>query len=155
VNPYDNSLVPRAFFVALVAHTFGEKEKAQAAFVETRATAQKAIQEQPDYAPAWSLLGKAEAGLGHEKEAIEAGRRGCELLPVSKDAWDGPSHILDLALIYTWLGQKNLALNELERASELPASPLTYGDVKFNPLWDPLREDPRYEKIVTSLAPKE
>ncbi|PYK60469.1 MAG: hypothetical protein DME43_05125 [Verrucomicrobia bacterium] len=154
VNPYDNSLVPRPFFVALVAHTFGEKEKAQAAFMETRAAAQKAIQEQPDYAPAWSLLGKAEAGLGHGKEAIEAGQRGCELLPLSKDAWDGPSRILDMALIYTWLGQRDLALNELERASNLPASPTSYGDVKLNPLWDPLRGDPRFEKMVASLAPK-
>jgi TolB-like protein/class 3 adenylate cyclase/Tfp pilus assembly protein PilF len=154
VNPYDNSLVPRSWFVALVASTFSEKEKAQAALMETRAAAQKAIQEQPDYAPAWSLLGKAEAGLGHEKEAIEAGRRGCELLPLSTDAWDGPSHILDLALIYTWLGQNNLALNELERASNTPALPISYGDVKFNPLWDPLRDDPRFEKIASSLAPR-
>jgi TolB-like protein len=154
VNPYDNSLVPRSFFVALVAHVFGEKEKALAAFMETQAAAQKAIREQPGYAPAWSLLGKAEAGLGHEKEAIDAGRRGCELLPLSKDAWDGPSRILDLALIYTWLGKKNLALNELERASNLPASPTSYGDVKLNPLWDPLRGDSRFEKIASSLAPR-
>jgi hypothetical protein len=74
-------------------------------------------------------------------------------VPVSKDAIDGTDLILNLAVIYAWTGEKDLALKQLAEAAQLPSS-LNYGWLRLHPDWDTLRNDPRFEKIVASLAPK-
>jgi TolB-like protein/class 3 adenylate cyclase/Flp pilus assembly protein TadD len=153
-NPYDNSLTPREWFVGLVARTFGNASAAQAAFTRGRAIAAKKAEEQPDYAPAWSLLGMCDAALGHKSDAIAEGRRACELLPVTKDAMDGPSFLNNLAVIYAWVGEKDLALQALAELARTPGG-ITFGELKLQPQWDPLRGDPRFEPLVASLAPKE
>ena len=58
------------------------------------------------------------------------------------------------AIICAWTGERELALGQLEAVTKAPGS-YTYGDLRLNPMWDPLRGDPRFEKIVASLAPKE
>ena len=92
--------------------------------------------------------------LGRRADAIREGNRACELLPYSKDSWIGPTWINNLAMIYAWVGDKESALKQLEISSGIPTG-ITYGELKLNPDWDPLRGDPRFEKIVQSLAPKE
>jgi TolB-like protein/Tfp pilus assembly protein PilF len=154
VDPGNDSLWPRDWFVGLVARTFGDKDGAQRAFTAARTIAAKTAQEQPDYAAAWSVLGATDAGLGHNDDAIAEGKRACELLPLSKDAWDGPSYILNLALIYAWVGEKDLALEQLAISAKIPGG-VTYGELKLFPSWDPLRGDPRFEKIVADLAPRD
>jgi hypothetical protein len=94
-----------------------------------------------------------DAGLGRKADAITEGKRGCELLPISKDSWEGPIYVANLALICTWLGENDLALEQLEITAKAPDG-ITYGELKLDPTWDPLRGDPRFEKIVASLAPK-
>ena len=113
----------------------------------------KTTQEQPDYAAGWKILGAIDAGLGREADAIAEGKHACELLPLSKDAWEGPSYITNLALIYSWLGEKDLALQQLAISAEIPVG-VFYGDLKLSPVWDTLRKDPRFQKILDSLAPK-
>ena len=153
-NPYDNSVTPREFFVGLVARTFGDKAGAEAAFTRARVIAAKKAEEQPEYAAAWSLLGMCDAALGHKSDAIAEGRRACELLPVAKDAMDGPSFLNNLAVIYAWVGEKDLALQALAELARTPGG-ITFGELKLQPQWDPLRGDPRFEPLVASLAPKE
>jgi tetratricopeptide (TPR) repeat protein len=111
------------------------------------------VRDQPEYAPAWSRLGLIDAGLGRKDDAILEGRHACELLPVSKDAVDGPYYIINLAMIYAWTGEKDLALEQLAIAARIPGG-VTYGELKLYPQWDSLRDNPRFEKIVASLAPK-
>jgi TolB-like protein len=152
-DPFNNSLWARDWFVGLAARTFGDTDSARAAFTTARVIEEKAVRDQPDYAPAWSRLGLIDAGLGRKDEAIQEGRRACELLPLSKDAWDGAAYIVNLAMIYAWAGEKDLALEQLAIAAQIPAS-VTYGELKLYPQWDSLRDDPRFEKIVASLAPK-
>ena len=82
-----------------------------------------------------------------------AGRRAVELLPVEKDAINGPLMIKYLAMIAAWAGDKDLACEQLAIALQ-PPSTVSYGQLKLEPDWDPLRGDPRFEKIVASLAPK-
>jgi len=155
VNPYDNSLIPRAYLVGLVARAFGDVAAAQTAFAEASGEFQKAIKIDANYAPSWGLLGKSEAGLHHKAEAIAAGRRACELLPVTVDAWDGPARIVDLAMIYAWVGENDLAIETLSRAvATLGGGSISYGEVKLSPVWDPLRNDPRFAQIIAKLAPK-
>jgi hypothetical protein len=94
-----------------------------------------------------------DAGLGRKEEALREGRRGCELLPISKDAIDGPALAVNLAQIYAWTGEKDLAIEQI-RTVEIVPNELSYGLLKLHPYWVSLRGDPRFEKIVASLAPK-
>jgi len=80
-----------------------------------------------------------------------------DLLPIAKDSYWGPGQVTSLALVYVWTGERDRALDQLEIVAKIPAGPAgpTYGDLKFNPCWDSLRGDPRFDKIVASLAPKD
>jgi len=75
-------------------------------------------------------------------------------VPVEKDSLNGADMIQYSAVVAAWVGEKDLALRNLAKAAQLPGS-VTYGRLKLLPWWDPLRGDPRFEKIVASLAPKE
>jgi hypothetical protein len=94
-----------------------------------------------------------DAGLGRKDEALREGRRAVELVPVEKDSINGTDMIQYLAMIAAWVGDKDLACEQLAKAVQLPGT-LSYGQLKLLPYWDPLRGDPRFEKIVASLAPK-
>ena len=102
----------------------------------------------------WTLLGRVKAALGEKQEAIEAGKRACELWPLSREPGRGLRTIRHLAVIYAWVGEKDLALQPLSLYAEQPSF-LDYGELKLSPDWDPLRGDPRFEKLVASLAPKD
>src|SRR6266446_6124615 len=99
------------------------------------------------------MLGLIDAGLGRKADAIAEGKRACALLPLAKDAWEGPSYVVNLAIIYSWVGEKDLALEQLAISTQNPAG-ISYGELKLQPFWDSLRDDPRFEKIVASFALK-
>ena len=99
------------------------------------------------------VLGSIDAGLGHKEEALREGRRAIELLPVGKDAINGPLMIEYFATIAAWVGDKDLACEQLATAVRYPSS-LSYGQLKLSPLWDPLRGDPRFEDIAALPASK-
>jgi TolB-like protein/class 3 adenylate cyclase/Flp pilus assembly protein TadD len=145
--------LPRAWCEGLVAQIRGDKAAARAAFTAARDETAKLLREQPNYAEALCVLGMADAVLGNKKDAIREGRRAVELLPVTKDSIGGSLLIQHLALIYAWTGEKDHAFEQLAIAARIPG-PLSYGQLRLHPLWDPLRGDPRFEKIVASLAPK-
>src|SRR5262249_44105245 len=145
---------PHDWFTGLIARSFGEKDEANRAFTAARVIAAKMTIDQPDYAPGWGMLGAIDAALGHKTEAIAEGNRACSLLPVTKDAWEGPVWVTNLAMIYAWSGEKDLALEQLAESAK-NACGVSYGELKVSPLWDPLRGDPRFEKIAASLAPSE
>jgi TolB-like protein/class 3 adenylate cyclase/Flp pilus assembly protein TadD len=146
--------IPHAYYEGLVARVQGDVAKAKAAFAVARSEVEKTVEKQPDFPAALSLLGIIDAGLGRKEEAIREGRRGCELLPITKDAIDGPTLAVNLAQIYIWTGEKDLAIAQIEAVERVP-NQLSYGLLKLHPIWDPLRGDPRFEKIVNSLAPKD
>jgi hypothetical protein len=127
--------------------------QAQAAFTAARVQQEKIVAAQPDYGPALCVLGLIDAALGRKEEALHEGRRAVELLPVEKDAINGPHMIEYLAMIAAWVGDKDLACEQLATAVRRP-SDFGYGELKLLPFWDPLRGDPCFEKIVASLAPK-
>jgi TolB-like protein/Flp pilus assembly protein TadD len=151
-DAYNNSLWARDWFVGLAARVFGDVDSAQTALTAARAIEEKIVRDQSNYAPAWSRLGLIDAALGRTEEAEREGQRACELLPLSKDALDGASYVKNLAMIYAWVGEKDLALQQLAIAAQIPAG-VTYGELKLYPQWDSLRDDPRFEKIVSAMAP--
>ena len=137
----------------IIARMTKDDEKAQAAFTAARAEQEKIVQAQPNHGPALIVLGLIDAALGRKEEALREGRRAVELLPVEKDSINGSSMIEYLAMIAAWLGDNDIACERLAAAIRYPGS-LGYGQLKLLPFWDPLRGDPRFEKIVASLAPK-
>jgi TolB-like protein/class 3 adenylate cyclase/Tfp pilus assembly protein PilF len=143
----------RPFVEGLIARMMKDDEKAHATFTAARAEQQKIVQAQPSYGPPLCVLGLIDAGLDRKEEALREGRRAVELLPVEKDAINGVAMTKYLAMIAAWAGDKDLACEQLAVAVH-PPSRLTYGQLKLLPFWDPLRGDPRFEKIVASLAPK-
>jgi tetratricopeptide (TPR) repeat protein len=146
-------IYPRTYWEGAVALWQKDLAKAQAAFTAARAQVEKTLQEQPDSPGALSLLGMIDAGLGRKEDAIREGRRACELLPISRDALDGSTLAVNLAQIYVWVGEKDLAIEQIAAVERVPNG-LSYGYLKLHPFWDPLRGDRRFEKIVASLAPK-
>jgi TolB-like protein/Tfp pilus assembly protein PilF len=146
----------RSFCDGLVARMTQDEAKARAAFTAARAEQEKRMRQEPDYGPNICVLGLIDAGLGRKEEALREGRRAMELVPVEKDAINGARMIEYFAIIAAWVGQKDLACEHLARAEQLDRSgTLSYGQLKLTPWWDPLRGDPRFEKIVASLAPKQ
>jgi TolB-like protein/Flp pilus assembly protein TadD/class 3 adenylate cyclase len=152
-NSYDEALVPREYCVGRTAWLFGNKQLAQTALTAARAIFQRMTAEQPDYPQAWSYLGLTDAMLGRRSEAIQEGKRAREILPITKDSWIGPTLVNYLAMIYAWCGDKHAALTQLETSVKNPVG-ITYGELTKSPEWDSLRGDPRFEKLVASLAPK-
>ncbi|MBO0695994.1 MAG: hypothetical protein J2P56_07825, partial [Verrucomicrobia bacterium] len=143
----------RPLIEGVLARLTKDEDKARAAFTAARAIQERAVQDEPDYGPPLCVLGLIDAGLGRKEEAIREGRRAVALLPVEKDAINGPLMIKYLAMIAAWAGDKDLACEQLATAVQ-PPSTVSYGQLKLEPNWDPLRGDPRFEKIVASLAPK-
>jgi serine/threonine protein kinase/Tfp pilus assembly protein PilF len=141
------------FVEGLIARMAKDDRKAQSAFDAARAEQEKILQTQPDYGPALCVLGLIDAGLGRKEEALREGRRAVELLPVEKDSINGMRMVEHFAIIAAWVGNKDLACEQVMTAASRPSF-LSYGDLKLLPFWDPLRGDPRFEKIVASLAPK-
>ena len=144
---------PREFFAGIAARAFNDTAAAHASFNAARAIAQKIVRDKPDNGIAWILLGLIDAGLGRKEEAVREGRHACELLPMSKDAILGVIQRTNLGTIYAWTGEKDLALEQLAVSAQAPFG-VHYGELKLDPVWDPLRGDPRFENIVASLAPK-
>jgi tetratricopeptide (TPR) repeat protein len=144
----------RAFGEGIVARMTDDQLAARSAFSAARAEQEKIVQAQPDYGPAVCVLALIDAGLGRKEEAIQEARHAIELLPVEKDLPEGMDMIKYMAMTAAWVGEKDLACEQLARALAGPSS-LTYGELKLLPMWDPLRGDPRFEQIVASLAPKE
>jgi tetratricopeptide (TPR) repeat protein len=140
------------FWVGVVARLKGDETSARAAFMRARAQQEEELRVHPDDAVLLAELGLIDAGLGRKEEALNEGRRAMELEPNAKDEFTEST--MCFAIICAWTGERELALGQLEAFIKTPGSH-TYGNLRLSPMWDPLRGDPRFEKIVASLAPKE
>ena len=138
---------PREFFEGTI-HTFSsDKEKALSAFKRARPIAEKALREGPTDASRHVILGMILAGLGEKDAAIAEGIRAVELLPESEDALDGPKTTVALAQIYAWTGEIDQALQLLDRSLSTPNG-VTAPFLRLDPIWDPLRSDPRFLALI-------
>jgi TolB-like protein/class 3 adenylate cyclase/Tfp pilus assembly protein PilF len=159
-NPWwaeESIILSRSFGEGLLARMTKDEARARTAFEAARAQQEKIVQAQPDYGPALCVLGLIDAALGRKDLALNEGRRASALMPVEKDVVNGILVLQYFALTAAWAGEKELALQQLEAGLRAPAASvmLSYGALKLFPFWDPLRGDPRFEKIVASLAPKD
>jgi TolB-like protein/class 3 adenylate cyclase/Flp pilus assembly protein TadD len=142
-----------AFGRGLLGRMLKNENKARSAFEASRPEQEKIVQEQAEFGPALCILALIDAGRGRKEEALREVRRAVELVPMEKDSSNAINMIHYSAIVYAWVGEKDLALQNLAKAAQLPGF-VTYGRLKLLPWYDPLRGDPRFEKIVASLAPK-
>ena len=149
----DGYTFPKSWYEGLVARAQGNIDMAQHAFEEAGRVVKADLAQWPDDMKAIMMSALIHAALGRKEDALREGCRAVELLPISKDAYDGPILATNLAAIYAQVGEHDLALEQLATLVEVPNGP-TPGTLRVEPEWDPLRGDPRFEKIVASLAPK-
>jgi TolB-like protein/Tfp pilus assembly protein PilF len=150
-------LLSRSFGEGLLARMTKDEARARTAFEAARAQQEKIVQAQLDYGSALCVLAMIDVALGHKELALDEGRRAIALMPLEKDVANGSFVSQYFAITAAWTGDKELALQQLETGLRAPVASqaLSYGALKLLPFWDPLRGDPRFEKIVASLAPKE
>jgi serine/threonine-protein kinase len=149
---------PDAWFQALAARIQGGNSAAVAAFNALRPEMEKRALALPAEGVPLSVLAIIDAGLGRKAEAIQEAKRACELSTFQINNFDATTVRCNLAVVYAWTGENDLAIAELARLIERPAASHaicqpTYGDFRLNPFWDPLRNDPRFTALVAKLAP--
>ena len=143
---------PKDWIAGMIARMRNDPNAARTSFLAARTALAHIPTERPNFAEGLSALGMIDAALGDEENAIREGSRAVDLLPTSKDAIVGPILLQNLALIHAWAGEKAAALAELAQVTSKP-SYLSYGQLRLHPLWAPLRSEPRFQEVVTSLAP--
>jgi tetratricopeptide (TPR) repeat protein len=145
---------PRSFFEGCIALAQGDVPAAQRYFQDAQPVFEDAVEEAPSSAIRHANLGWFYAFMGRKEDAIREGRRAVELKPESKDAVDGVIVNCYLALIYARVGEKDLAVSLLERLLKTPGAvdsvdySITVNDLKHRWEWDPIRNDPRFQKLL-------
>ncbi|HEX3818130.1 MAG TPA: hypothetical protein VHW03_07570, partial [Chthoniobacterales bacterium] len=145
---------PRSWYEAIIARGAGDAPKSEAAFAATRRVLEHRLTIKPNDPRTIAVLAQVDAGLGHKTEAIAEGRRAIELMPLSRDAYDGMLVLQGLAQVYTWTGERAQALELLRQLMKIPGY-VTYGYLKVDPSWNPLRGDPAFQQFLDSLGPGE
>jgi TolB-like protein/Flp pilus assembly protein TadD len=138
---------PREFLEGAIYTFLNDRERARSAFEHARPIAEQSLREAPNDAFRHALLGQILAGLGEKEAAIAEGKRAVNLLPESQDALEGPKATLELAKIYTWTGETDQALLLLDHSLSTPSG-ITVSSLKLDPVWDPLRSDPRFQALI-------
>jgi tetratricopeptide (TPR) repeat protein len=139
--------IPKSFLQANVYAAIKDNSKARTKYEEARIVIEQKVRENPKDAPRHALLGLIYAGLGRCEDAVTEGNRAMELLPETKDAFDGPILTVSRARIAVKCGDTNTALGILERSLEIPAG-ITVPELQVDPTWDPLRGNSRFQQML-------
>jgi tetratricopeptide (TPR) repeat protein len=140
-------VVPRAQLYALVYGLMHRPDLERAYYDSARSIIYKKVQERPDDPRLRTALGIAYAGLGRKQEAIWEGQKAVQLLPISKEAFKGYHHAWELTRIYTMVGEYDVAVDRLEYLLSVPGQ-LTAAWLRIDPVWNPLRGHPRFQRLV-------
>jgi len=139
--------VPKAQLSAQIYGLTNEKKKEQKYYDAARIYIENSVKTQPDDSRFWSALGIAYAGLGFKDKAIQAAKKGTELMPVSKEAYRGVFRARDLAQVYVMVGEYDKAFDQIEYLLSIPGE-LSVPLLKIDPVWAPLRALPRFQKLA-------
>jgi TolB-like protein len=126
----------------------GQPEAARAAFAAAIPLLEEKIRSGGGEPSVHLSLGRAYAGMGRKADALREGQKALELLPVSKDAFDGPSYLEQFAELQARVGNTDEAISILRQLLEMPAGlVLSPAVLRLDPAWDPIRNDPRFQKL--------
>ena len=142
---------PRAWYEGVIARARGDQAKAKAAFSAARTVFETRLKVKPNDARTIAVLAQVDANLGKKELALQEAQHAVTLMPVSKDAYDGPLVLQGLAQVYTWTGEPDRALDVLQTLLSMPDY-ISYGYLKTDPAWEPLRNHPRYQQLLGSMA---
>ena len=149
VGALDDYTVPRDWYVGLIAWGRGNEKEAARAFLAAKEAVLAEAVESPNDAKILVMRGLIEAMLGRSEDAIVAGERAAQVLPISADALDGPLVATNLAAIYAQVDRRDQALAALETLVRQIGGP-TPGMLRVEPQWDSLRDDPRFQRLLES-----
>ena len=150
---YTTAPVPKAFLEGSIHFLEGDKPRAQIEFEQARVVSEKLLREAPEDPARHAQHGLILAALGQKAEAIAEGKRAVELLPESRDAFDGPQLTASLAQIYAWTGETDEAFRLLDHLLSVPNG-ISVSIFKLDPTWDRLRDDPRFQALIDKYATK-
>jgi TolB-like protein/Flp pilus assembly protein TadD len=145
--------ISKSFLLATVYAQLKNEAKSRASYEEARTKAENAVRESPDDGPRHALLGLIYAGLGRCDEAVAEGKRAMEFLPEAKDAFDGPIMVISHARISMMCGDIDTALALLDKSLQTPAG-VTIHELRLDPIWDPLRPDARFQRMLAKFGGK-
>jgi serine/threonine protein kinase/tetratricopeptide (TPR) repeat protein len=151
---YANAPVPVGCYSLLFARLRGESADLNTSFAETRELLNQMSLSAPDNALLLSELAVVDALLARKEHAIKEAKSAVERLPISEDAVEGPAALADLATVYAWTGEPAMAFEQLKILTKIPCG-VYYGQLKNYWPWTPLRGDPRFEKLLAELAPRD
>ena len=151
---FGQALVPRQI-VALWIEFLQGKHPTMEQFGAAREQLYRKVEADPSDPFLMTALAVADASLGRKEEAMQEGLRAMETRPISEDAVDGPTIAGNIAMVYAMVNQFESAFEQLNIVTKIPNSRLNYGDLKTGPPWDPLRKDPRFDKLLAELAPRD
>lgn len=152
--------LPKSYLQGCAALAGGERERAREFFEAARIAMEADAQKSPQSALRQARLGLLYAWLGRKEDAIRAGQKATELQPESSDAYGGAFHRSLLALIYAQTGETDQALAIIERLLAIPGAvfyyeaAMTLSELRLRWQWDPLRGNPRFQKILAGSEPK-
>ena len=153
IHAANGKTLPKASLEAAIYLIAGDKDKARDAAEHALDFFERQVRESPNDADAHVQLGFLYVALGRKEDAIREGKQATEVLPESKDALDGPGVTLALAQIYAWTGEADQALQLIEHSLSSPAG-ISAPALRLNPVWDPLRKDPRFQALIDKYGAK-
>jgi serine/threonine-protein kinase len=146
--------------LALVQREAGDTAQAKAAAEQARNTLEPISKEQPDNAFAAAALSVIYAMLDEKDSALKEAQRSITLVPSSKDRLSGPGFEENLALVEMIIGENSRAISILTRLLQTSyggwlysPAPITPALLRLDPLWDPLRSDPAFQKLCEEKQP--
>jgi tetratricopeptide (TPR) repeat protein len=141
--------IPKDLAFASVYYQIKDLPKMKTHAESARNLLEKKISENPDDPRFHASLGLAYAYLDRKDDAVREGKRAVEIYPVSRDAFEAPRHILNLAVIYSVVGEYDEAIEQLEYLLSIPCgNNYSVSMLRLNPVWDPLRENPRFQRLL-------
>jgi TolB-like protein/Tfp pilus assembly protein PilF len=150
---YPDHLWGKYYGIGFARKGLHDEPGARAAFLKAKSIAEDNLKRSPDSADAHLQLAKALAQLGEKEAALAEAQRASELLPESKDAFGGAEIAAGVAEVYAILGDNDRVIDVLDGLLTRPSSVTAQG-LKINPIWDPVRGDPRFQALIEKYGGK-
>jgi len=147
------ALSGKYYLIGFARKALQDKAGARAAFLKARDLLEAQLKQNPHAADTHIQLAKVLAYVGEKDAALAEAQRATELLPESKDAFGGPEITGGVAEIHAILGDNDRAIEILDGLLSRPSA-VTIQGLKVNPIWDPLRNDPRFQALINKYSAK-